>query len=417
MAVALDVPRPPRAGGSMRPVLEAARETVEGELALRRALRVQTAQARLSARVVTVMPFALVAVFSLVSKGVSGSVSAKPAGVGPVGLGMCDGGCGRARGATHVERGGVVMMYAAALPAIAAVLGAASGACMGWAGAQSVRRARAARARAPDGGRAKGGAQASACLSYLGGFEQAIGVAGHPPGAARRRIARCAGALRGAGGQGRSWRDGVGPGVLRGSGASCRGGCGGGGSVVGPCGVERACGSWLRGGRHRRRRPRRHARSEGPGSSAPTRWSAACRRCWKWWRSACAAGCRFDRSLQLYTGHLGDGLARECAAAQRSWEAGLATRQDALRALAQGYDNPLFSRTVSAIIRSLRFGTSLGEVLEQSAEQARAARKAQVEERVAKAPVKMMIPTGTLILPAMLLLVLGPVLLELMEGM
>ena len=39
------------------------------------------------------------------------------------------------------------MMYAAALPAIAAVLGAASGACMGWAGAQSVRRARAARAR------------------------------------------------------------------------------------------------------------------------------------------------------------------------------------------------------------------------------------------------------------------------------
>ena len=129
------------------------------------------------------------------------------------------------------------------------------------------------------------------------------------------------------------------------------------------------------------------------------------------------SGLSFDRSLQLYTGHFDDGLARECAAAQRSWEAGLATRQDALRALAQGYDNPLFSRTVSAIIRSLRFGTSLGEVLEQSTEQARAARKAQVEERVAKAPVKMMIPTGTLILPAMLLLVLGPVLLELMEGM
>ena len=85
--------------------------------------------------------------------------------------------------------------------------------------------------------------------------------------------------------------------------------------------------------------------------------------------------------------------------------------------MAQGYDNPLFSRTVSAIIRSLRFGTSLGEVLEQAAEQARAARKAQVEERVAKAPVKMMIPTGTLIVPAMLVVVVGRVLLELMEGM
>lgn len=67
VSVALDVQH--QAGGSMRPVLEAARETVEGELSLKRSLRVQTAQARLSARIVTVMPFALVAVFSLVSKG------------------------------------------------------------------------------------------------------------------------------------------------------------------------------------------------------------------------------------------------------------------------------------------------------------------------------------------------------------
>lgn len=35
---------------------------------------------------------------------------------------------------------------------------------------------------------------------------------------------------------------------------------------------------------------------------------------------------------------------------------------------------------------------------------------------MAKAPVKMMMPTGALILPAMLLLVLGPVLLELANG-
>ena len=40
----------------------------------------------------------------------------------------------------------------------------------------------------------------------------------------------------------------------------------------------------------------------------------------------------------------------------------------------------------------------------------------RLEERVAKAPVKMMVPTGVLILPAMLMLVLGPVLLELAGG-
>lgn len=65
VAMALDVQH--QTGGSMRQVLDAARDSVEGELALRRTLKVQTAQAKLSAQVVSVMPFALVAVFSLVS--------------------------------------------------------------------------------------------------------------------------------------------------------------------------------------------------------------------------------------------------------------------------------------------------------------------------------------------------------------
>lgn len=128
------------------------------------------------------------------------------------------------------------------------------------------------------------------------------------------------------------------------------------------------------------------------------------------------SGLSFNRSMQLYTGHFDSPLARECAAAQRSWSSGLSTREAALQGLAQSYDSPLLSRTVAAMVRSLRFGTSLADVLEQAAEQARALRRAKVGERVAKAPVKMMIPTGTLILPAMLLLVLGPVLLELMKG-
>ena len=51
----------------MKQVLDAATDTVKGELALRRTLRVQTAQAKLSARVVVIMPFVLVAAFSLAS--------------------------------------------------------------------------------------------------------------------------------------------------------------------------------------------------------------------------------------------------------------------------------------------------------------------------------------------------------------
>ena len=65
VAIALDVQH--ESGGSMRQVLDAASDSVRGELSLRRSLRVQTAQAKLSARIVVVMPFILVALFSLSS--------------------------------------------------------------------------------------------------------------------------------------------------------------------------------------------------------------------------------------------------------------------------------------------------------------------------------------------------------------
>lgn len=129
------------------------------------------------------------------------------------------------------------------------------------------------------------------------------------------------------------------------------------------------------------------------------------------------SGLSFDRGFALYGSHFASELAQACAGTQRAWSLGLTNRDDALHDLAASYDSPLFARVVEGMVRSLRFGSSLAEGLESAAAEARAVHRAQVEERVAKAPVKMMVPTGTLILPAMLLLVLGPVLLELMEGM
>jgi tight adherence protein B len=67
VSVALDVQH--QSGGSIAPVLESATDSVSSELDLMRSLRVQTAQAKLSAGIVTVMPFVLVALFSLMSPG------------------------------------------------------------------------------------------------------------------------------------------------------------------------------------------------------------------------------------------------------------------------------------------------------------------------------------------------------------
>ncbi len=129
------------------------------------------------------------------------------------------------------------------------------------------------------------------------------------------------------------------------------------------------------------------------------------------------SGMSFDRSLDLYTGYFRTQLADAFRSAQRQWACGLASRPEALREVADSYASPLLARVIENIVRSLRFGATMADNLEDAAREARSGYKARRQEAVAKAPVKMMVPTGVLILPAMLMLVLGPVLLELMEGM
>ena len=67
VAVALDVQH--QSGGSFSSVLSNAQRMVADEIDLRRSLHVQTAQARLSAQVVSLMPFILMALLSLMSEG------------------------------------------------------------------------------------------------------------------------------------------------------------------------------------------------------------------------------------------------------------------------------------------------------------------------------------------------------------
>lgn len=128
------------------------------------------------------------------------------------------------------------------------------------------------------------------------------------------------------------------------------------------------------------------------------------------------SGLTFDRSFALYGRYFENNFSRSCAFAYRKWSLGLSSREESLEEFAASYKCEQLARATESILRSLRFGSSLAPLLEETSAQARATYRACLEERVAKAPVKMMLPTGTLILPAMLLLVLGPVLLELIQG-
>lgn len=127
-------------------------------------------------------------------------------------------------------------------------------------------------------------------------------------------------------------------------------------------------------------------------------------------------GLSFDRSFALYANSFHTDFAQECEQARHRWEMSLSTREEALRDLGKSYDSPLFQQAMESMIRSLRLGTALAENLEALASEARSQYRARCEEAIAKAPVKMLVPTGALILPAMLILVMGPVLLEMMNG-
>lgn len=128
------------------------------------------------------------------------------------------------------------------------------------------------------------------------------------------------------------------------------------------------------------------------------------------------SGLSIDASISIYARHFNTLLANDMENARRKWTSGLERRDEALKKLASTYDSIILSRVVDTIIRSVRLGSSMVVSLENDAKEARSAFRSAKEERIAKAPVKMMIPTGVLILPAMLIMVLGPVLLELMVG-
>ena len=60
--------------------------------------------------------------------------------------------------------------------------------------------------------------------------------------------------------------------------------------------------------------------------------------------------------------------------------------------------------------QALALGAPLAETLAAQSREIRAAHRATVEREIERAPVKLLIPTGTLILPALLLSILGPLL-------
>ena len=92
------------------------------------------------------------------------------------------------------------------------------------------------------------------------------------------------------------------------------------------------------------------------------------------------------------------------------------TRADALRGLAKRCAVPEVASFSSVLIQADRLGASIGQVLRSQADVMRAERFVRAEKAGAKASTMILLPLVIFILPAALLVIVGPVLLRFIYG-
>ena len=91
------------------------------------------------------------------------------------------------------------------------------------------------------------------------------------------------------------------------------------------------------------------------------------------------------------------------------------SRQEALRNLAERTGEAEIRKLVAILIQTDRFGTSMSESLRTHSDFMRIRRRQEAEERANKVGVKLVFPIFFCILPAMLLVVAGPGLLQILK--
>lgn len=124
--------------------------------------------------------------------------------------------------------------------------------------------------------------------------------------------------------------------------------------------------------------------------------------------SVCAdAGLGFDQAMQRVGEYMDNTIAAEFRRVSSEMEVGV-SRADALRNMSHRLDVSEVSSFVTIIIQSETLGMRIAEVLHSQAGQFRIIRQLKAKEIANRLPAKMIIPLALLILPALLIVLLGP---------
>ena len=124
------------------------------------------------------------------------------------------------------------------------------------------------------------------------------------------------------------------------------------------------------------------------------------------------AGLDFMGAIQRIIERRGiDALGEELIQVFREVQLGK-TRRQALRSMSDRARQPDLSSVVHALVQADELGVSIGAILRIQAEQVRGRRFQRAEKAANEAPVKMIFPLVAFIFPAVFIVLLGPILLQ-----
>ncbi len=127
------------------------------------------------------------------------------------------------------------------------------------------------------------------------------------------------------------------------------------------------------------------------------------------------AGLGFDAAMAKVTEKADNELSRAFGRVNAEVRLGK-IRREALRDMANRADVPDMTNFIAAVIQADQLGVSLSKVLRIQSEQMRVKRRQRAEELANQAPVKMVIPLVFLVFPSILIVLLGPAILQFTTG-
>jgi tight adherence protein C len=127
-----------------------------------------------------------------------------------------------------------------------------------------------------------------------------------------------------------------------------------------------------------------------------------------------AAGLGFDQALKRVSEYWPTQVGYEFGRVITEMEMGF-SRRVALRNLVMRVDVPEISSFVSFVLQTEQLGLSIADTLHGHAAQMRIERRFRAQEQAQKIPVKMLVPMAFLIFPAIMAVVIGPVVPTLAE--